>query len=180
MGLGKAEGRRNNSRCFNNMSSWAMDAPALRATAKTHKQSGEGGVPKSCSLEGAIKGLTTPLSEMLSDLIEPISRMDHDSNEAQSTEEVLRMIAEANQKLSVDNVRDVALGSMDVVALYPSLDQDEFAKIVADHIMESEVDFAGVDFDIAGVYLATVWSKERQKREGVYKLLPRKRSSRGR
>ena len=75
---------------------------------------------------------------------------------------------------------DVALGSMDVVALYLSLEQDESARIVADHIMESEVDFAGVDFDIAGVYLATVWSKERQKREGVYKLLPRKRSSRGR
>ena len=30
------------------------------------------------------------------------------------------------------------------------------------------------------MYLATVWSKERQKKEGIYKLLLRKRSTRGR
>ena len=36
-GLGVMEGRRNRARCYNNISSWAMDAPVLRATAKTHK-----------------------------------------------------------------------------------------------------------------------------------------------
>ena len=129
---------------------------------------------------GASKGLTTPLGEMLSDIIEPTSRMNETSDEAQSTEEVLRKIAEANKELEGGYVRDLALGSMDVVALYPSLDQEESARIVAEHIAESEVDFGGIDFDIAGVYLATVWSKERQKKEGIFRLLPRKRSNKGR
>ena len=30
------------------------------------------------------------------------------------------------------------------------------------------------------MYLATVWTKDRQKREGIYHLLPRKKSTRGR
>ena len=30
------------------------------------------------------------------------------------------------------------------------------------------------------MYLATVWSKERQQKEGIYRLLPRKKSNRGR
>ena len=50
----------------------------------------------------------------------------------------------------------MAIRSMDVVALYPSLDQEESARIVAESIIESDVQYDGVDYDIAGVYLATV------------------------
>ena len=46
--------------------------------------------------------------------------------------------------------------------------------------MESDVTYKDMDMDIAGVYLATVWSKERQKKEGVYRLLPQNRSNKGR
>ena len=151
-----------------------MEAPTLRSTAKTHKATGDNGVPKSRPIVGASKGLTTPLGELLSDLIEPLSRMNEDSDEAQSTEEVMRKIEEANKILAEKGVNDISLGSMDVVALYPSLDQEESAKIVAESIMESEIDIEGMDLDIAGVYLATVWDKERQQREGVFHLLPRK------
>ena len=133
-----------------------MDAPVLRATAKTHKPPGDNGVPKSRPIVGASKGLTTPLGELLSDLIEPISRMDGESQEAQSTEEVLRMISEANTRLKKEGVSDLALGSMDVVALYLSLDQKRSAEIVAEAIMESDVKYCGVDMDMAGVYLATI------------------------
>ena len=79
-GLGGAEGRRNRARCFNNVSSWAMEAPTLRSMAKTHKATGDNGVPKSRPIVGASKGLTTPLGELLSDLIEPVSRMNEESD----------------------------------------------------------------------------------------------------
>ena len=92
----------------------------------------------------------------------------------------MRKIEEANKVLAEKGVKEISLGSMDVVGLYPSLDQEESARIVAESIMESEVDIEGMDLDIAGVYLATVWDKERQKREGVFHLLPRKRSNKGR
>ena len=38
---------------------------------------------------------------------------------------------------------------MDVVALYPFIDQIESAKIVADAIIESEVKYTGVDMSMA-------------------------------
>ena len=76
-----------------------------------------GGVPKSRPMVGASKGLTTSLGKLLSDLIEPVSRMNNDSREAQSTEEVMRMIEEVNFKRVEDGVKEIALGSMDMVAL---------------------------------------------------------------
>ena len=41
------------------------------------------------------------------------------------------MISDANKRLKVNEVKDVALGSMDAVALYPSIGQILSAKIVA-------------------------------------------------
>ena len=66
---------------------------------------------------------------------------------------------------------------MDLVTLYPSSDQVDFAKIVAEEIIASEVTYTGVDYNFVGVYLANIWSKKRL-REGVYQLLPRKKSKR--
>ena len=46
--------------------------------------------------------------------------------------------------------------------------------------MESEKTHKGVDYDVADVYLATIWGKDRLKREKIYKLISRKRSNHGR
>ena len=94
------------------------------------------------------------------------------SLEAQSTEEVLRSIEEANIKLRNEKVETVALGSMDVKALYPSLRIKAAAKVVAEEIMKAEIDYQGVDYNAAGSYLATVLPKERHTKEGVAGLLP--------
>ena len=51
--------------------------------------------------------------------------------EAQSTEEVLRKIEETNHRLREEKVTDVVVGSLDVEAQYPSIDQIEGPKIVA-------------------------------------------------
>ena len=68
---------------------------------------------------GASKGLTTPLGEVLSDLIVPITLIKTETREAQSTEEVLRSIEDAKIKLKGGKVEGMAIGSMDVKALYP-------------------------------------------------------------
>ena len=62
----------------------------------------------------ASKGLTTPLGEMLSDLIVPITMM-----KTESRKEVLRSIEDANIKLKEGKVESMAIGSMDVKTLYP-------------------------------------------------------------
>ena len=58
--LGTSKGERNVARCFDNTSSWTCDPPILRATAKTHKNTDEKGLPKSWPVVGASRELTTP------------------------------------------------------------------------------------------------------------------------
>ena len=61
--LGTNEGDNNRERCHQNLSSWACDPPVLRAVAKTHKATHPQDVPKSRTIVGAARGLTTPLGE---------------------------------------------------------------------------------------------------------------------
>ena len=65
--------------------------------------------PTSRPIVWASKGLTTQLGELLSDLVEPISRMIDRSREARSTKEVLRMIGKANEELERLKVKEVVL-----------------------------------------------------------------------
>ena len=94
--LGASNGERNQARCHDNALSWACDPPVLRATAKTHKAVDKEGLPKSRPIVGAARGLITPLGEILSDLIKPVAKARTKRWEAQSTEEVLRMIEATN------------------------------------------------------------------------------------
>ena len=74
--------------------------PILRCVAKTHKPARPDGVPKSRPIVRAAKGLTTALEEMISDILELMSRIeDEEDVEALSTEELLRNIQEANDRL---------------------------------------------------------------------------------
>ena len=114
----------------------------LRDTAKTYKPFEEWGVPKSRPIVGASKGHPTPLGDLLSDMVEPMSRL---KTGTQFTEEALRNVSDANLRLDEGRVTDIALGSMDLVVLYPSLDQEESARIVTEEILDSDITHKGVD-----------------------------------
>ena len=68
------------------------------------------------------------------------------------------------------------VGSMDVEALYPSIHQQEGARIVAEEIVKSDIEYEGADIRKAAVYIAATMSKERQKKEGILHLLPIRKS----
>ena len=116
--------------------------------------------PTSKPIIGTSKGLTTPLGKLLADLIVPVTRIRETSKEAQSTEEVLRAIHATNKRLSDERVRDCVVGSMDVRALYPSLQIEAAAKVVMKQIQELDGVYDGADTILAGVYLATVLPRE--------------------
>ena len=81
---------------------------------KTHKPVGDNGIPKSRPVVGAAQGLTTAIGDLLADIIEPLAKIEPVGTEAQSTEELLRAIQDAN--LSLGEVREdsVVLSSMDI------------------------------------------------------------------
>ena len=66
------------------------------------------------------------------------------------------------------------VGSLDVQALYPSLDQEESAKIVEKAVFESNAKISGVNYRAAQVYVASSMSYEEAKSRNLLKLLPRR------
>ena len=73
--------------------------PIMRYLPKTHKPTGPEGIPKSRPVVGAAKGLTTAIGDLIADLIEPLAKIEPESTEAQSIEELLRKIQEVNKIL---------------------------------------------------------------------------------
>ena len=104
--VGSNKGERIQARCHRNLSSWACDPPILRATVKTHKDVDGEGLSKSRPIVGGGRGLTTPLGETLSDLLDPVENARPQQWKAQSMEEVLKMIQETNTKLEEGRVCD--------------------------------------------------------------------------
>ena len=99
--------------------------------------------------------------------------------EDQSTEEVLSQLEEAAEHIKETGAKSTLVGSLDVKALYPSLDQKESAKIVADMIIESELEVTGLDYRSIQVFCASNMSEKDIKDESLTKLLPTRTKTRG-
>ena len=152
----------------------------MRCVAKTHKDPGPDGTPKSRPIVGASKGLTTSLGELLSDILDPVAKTVEDPREAQSTEELMRSIQETNVTLEQQKVEDCLVASMDVEALYPSIDQVAASKIVKEEYIRSDVEVKDVDWRMVALYLAVTVPEEELVREGIFHLVARKRKNKGR
>ena len=89
---------------------------------------------------------------------------------------------EANSKLKEEGTKKVMVGSLDVEALYPSIDQKEGPRIVAQEVLKSKIDIENINYHLAVVYLGTTMNRARQVREGVAHLIPprKTRTRRGR
>ena len=96
---------------------------------------------------------------------------EEENIEAQSTEELLRCIQEANVTLKEVDPGEVAVGSMDVTALYPSLDQRVSARMVKEAYLASEFEVEGVDWKAVSLYLALTVSRQELIKEGIAHLV---------
>ena len=75
---------------------------------------GPNGVPKARPIVGASKGLTTALRELIDDILEPVAKTEPDPREAQSMEELVRSVFEANSNMEQKAVKQCLVGSMNV------------------------------------------------------------------
>ena len=103
--------------------------------------------------------------------MEPVAKAREVIWESQSTEEVLRRISEANLELKKDGAKKIMVGSLDVEALYPSIDQKEGPRIVSEEVLKSKVKFQNINYHLAAVYLGTTMDKGRQIRGSPQKNL---------
>ena len=69
---------------------------------------------------------------------------------------------------------------MDVVALYPSIDQEQSAALIRDTFLDSDIKVTNVDVKAASLYLALTVPHEELVQEGFQNLVPRRKTNRGR
>lgn len=151
----------------------------MRSAEKTHKPILKDGTPKTRPIVGVNRGLRTVLGELPWDLITPVSRVKEDETRCQSTEELIVKIRDTNKRLEDNTKSDLMGESMDVEALHPSVDQLEGARMVAEEVLKSKIEYKGVDVRKAAVYLVSTMSKTRQQKEGIAHIMPRRKGKRG-
>ena len=71
-----------------------------------------------------------------------------------------------------ENITDCIIGSMDVEALYPSIDIDFSVDRCVELIYESGVEFINIDVDELGLYLSLCLTKEELIKYGIEHFCP--------
>ena len=179
MGTGASQSQRNYVHCMDNAGSEAEDMPTMKILPKVHKGPTSQGHPQSRPVVTVASGISSHAGDVLSDLIEPLVNMLTPRMEERSTEEVLSQLEEAKAAIHQAGAQDVMVGSLDVAALYSSLNQEQAAEMVSRMIEESPARLDGFDLRMAQVYLASNMTTDQIKREGLSGLLPVRVGKRG-
>ena len=90
------------------------------------------------------------------------------------------MIAQIEEANTNALPKDVIIGSLDVKALYPSLDLSFTIEKVCTMFRESEVVFEGVDYEEVGLYISLHKNLEELKELGLEDVCPTRQKNKGR
>ena len=115
--------------------------------------------------------ITTNASEVLATILEPIARCT-DGNEAQVTEEMLRVFDNAAVRTQEEGATGLIVASMDFKALYTSIDHNQSAKDVVKEFIRSGMTIEGMDYRVASIYIAANSTRGQLVREGISYLIP--------
>ena len=94
------------------------------------------GFPQFRPLVAADAGITTNASEVLATILEPSPKCV-EGDEAQATEEMLRVFDETAERTRTEGAERIVVASMDIKALYTSIDQEQSAKDTAAEYLRS-------------------------------------------
>ena len=131
--------------------------PILFTLPKDHKDKEENGDPKTRPVCGAKRSVNGRVGNLLS--------------------EVLRAVIEG-EEAELPGVK-ITVASEDAEALYPSLDIEQSARICAERVSRSKVEFMGIDYDWAVKYIAMNLTKDEVALSRIGHLLPVRKHKRG-
>ena len=165
-----------NDRIKTNMLVENNDLASLYTLRKDHKECTDANKgPPVRPVCGATNAYNNKLSHLLSMIIKPLNKLN--SSSCSSSEEMMASIQQANEKgLPTDTV----VGSLDVKALYPSLDVDLTARVIANTYMEHSYEIINVDYNELSLYLAINMSPENLASKGLSEFCPTRKHKRGR
>jgi len=123
----------------------------------------------------ATSGPNARLSNVLCMILNVIADFEDDGTECRSTEEMKAAIGQTNINIKSKKDIEYILFSMDVKALYPSLNIEETANLVYNVLLNSEIVIEEVDMTELGQYLRVVLTEKDIEEEYIEKFLPIRR-----
>ena len=152
-----------------------VQPPPLYGLRKDHKDTPdkEKGPPVR-PVCGANSSPNSRLSHFISKIINDYADHENISTECRSSEEMRAAFEEFNKR-EVETKEACKIISMDVKALYPSMEWEEIIKSVREMIEGSDMEIENVDWKEVGKYLAVSMTKEEIEREGLRKVVPERK-----
>lgn len=129
--------------------------------------------PRVRPLCGAKECSTRRTSFLLCQVLTPL--IAQGNTQCGSTDELLNKIEKVNRVRDADHRWIV--GSLDVVSLYPSLDIDVCAVVIATALIESDIEFKKLNWCEIALYLRYNMSQEELEQEGLDEWCPRRRNN---
>ena len=111
------------------------------------------------------------LSYFISNILKEVS--DDEPTMCDSTEDMLAAIRQANNTNEVKS--NSVVGSLDVKALYPSLELDFAIDVVCDEFYKSGITIQGVEYQELGLYLSLCKSRQYLAKMDILKYCPRRK-----
>ena len=159
-----------NERVASNFQAKNNEIPPLYGTRKDHKYVPPEDVnkgPPQRPVCGAVVASNYRLSHFISSIIQPI--INDAAEPCTSTEDLLSRIDQLNERENLDNC---IIGSMDVSALYPSIDIEFSVDKCVEMIYESNVKFENVNIDELGLHLSLSTDEQILMEQGLNRFCP--------
>ena len=175
--MGNEEGDKG-KRLRNAVVAHGVKVPPFYGTRKDHKELPEGEEergPKVRPVCGAEDCKTKRVSFLLCKLCSPLIKGN--PTHCDSTAKMLESIEAVNREGLVNE--NVVVGSLDVDALYPSLNIDRCAEVVRRRMFMSDLDFENLRWKEIGLYLVYHFTEEELRKEKVFSVCPKRRSRHG-
>ena len=148
---------------------------SLRKDHKTIEPGKESEGPKTRGVCGAKDCLTMRLSHTLSIILKELIP-DNDTH-CDSTEDLLAEIETLNNQSVNPNWK---VGSLDIVALYPSLNIPKCGEIIGRELYKSSIHIKNINWKEVMLYLRYVLNDEQLKDKRLWAYVPVRKNSRGR
>ena len=121
-------------------------------------------VPPQRPVCGAVVACNYRMSHFISTILQPV--IQQAKYPCNSTEDMLSRVKRVNETVDLTNC---IIGSMDVKALYPSIDIDFAVEKCVEMILQSSVSFENVNTDELGLYLSLTVDKMELEKENLMK-----------
>ena len=176
--IGKSHGDGNVMRVEGAYQQECDTIPILFTLPKDHSRKEENGDPRTRPVCGAKRSVNGRVGNLISEVLRAVIEGE-ETDECISTEEMLHHMEVAAKEIAGQGGVRVTVASEDAEALYPSLDIEQSARICAERVRGSEVEFAGIDYEWALKYIAMNFTNEDVAQSKIRHLLPVRKHKKG-